>query len=217
MKKLFTKFHSTNYLLPLFSFLIILLPSVLTAQVQGKVFRDFNSNGVFDSTATFVEVGLSAVTVTAYNAAGTSVGTTTTNATGNFTIPSVSGALRIEFTNFPAGYYSGMKGTGIGTSVQFVTAPTASVSFALNYTGDYCQTNAPLVTPCYIAGDATVSGSIYAAEAAVVKVPYNHTSKTAIATLGSVGSTWGMAYNPKSDNLYMASMIRRHTGLGLVA
>ena len=161
-------FYEKNFLIPMHSkalvklFLLIFLgtwatPSVF-GQVQGKVYRDFNANGVFDSTATYKEVGLSGITVTAYNAAGTSVGTVTTNATGNYTIPSVSGALRVEFT-LPI-YYFPSKGSSGNSSVQFVTAPNALISLAVNAPSDYCESTNPLLaTPCYINGDPSLGGT----------------------------------------------------------
>ena len=133
-------FYEKNFLIPMHSkalvklFLLIFLGTWATSsvfgQVQGKVYRDFNANGVFDSTATYKEVGLSGITVTAYNAAGTSVGTATTNATGNYTIPSVSGALRVEFT-LPI-YYFPSKGSSGNSSIQFVTASNALISLKVS-------------------------------------------------------------------------------------
>jgi hypothetical protein len=63
-----TALFFANYFTILIS--LMLTPSVLSAQIQGKVYRDFNANGAFDSTAAFKEVGLSGITVTAYNGVG---------------------------------------------------------------------------------------------------------------------------------------------------
>lgn len=48
----------------------------VSAQISGTVFRDFNGNGIKENTATYNNVGLAGVSITAYNAAGASVGTT---------------------------------------------------------------------------------------------------------------------------------------------
>ncbi|NJN33163.1 MAG: hypothetical protein HC817_01835, partial [Saprospiraceae bacterium] len=70
---------------------VVLTPSVLNAQtntpVSGRVFRDFNANGTFDSTATFQEIGVAGILVTAYDASGAVVGTATSNTTGHYTLP----------------------------------------------------------------------------------------------------------------------------------
>ena len=130
MKQRRAKLHNATYfaVLSLWSFLFF-TPSVLKAQIQGRVFRDINATGVFDSTATFKEVGVSGITVTAYNMAGVSVGTTTTNSTGNYTIPSVSGAARVEFTGLSSKDFAGHQGTGSNTSIQFVNAPDDGCKF----------------------------------------------------------------------------------------
>ena len=53
---------------------LLLSASVAQADISGKVFRDFNANGVFDSGAGFNEVGAAGVTVKAFDASGTCKG-----------------------------------------------------------------------------------------------------------------------------------------------
>ena len=43
----------------------LLAPQVTFADISGKVFRDFNANGVFDSSANFNEVGMAGVSIKA--------------------------------------------------------------------------------------------------------------------------------------------------------
>jgi len=52
---------------------IMLVPYV-QADISGKVFRDFNSNGSFDSGASFNEVGMAGITVKAFDTTGAQVG-----------------------------------------------------------------------------------------------------------------------------------------------
>ncbi|MEN9609711.1 MAG: hypothetical protein RLZZ628_525, partial [Bacteroidota bacterium] len=140
--------------------LFALVNGQVAAQIQGKVFRDFNANGAFDSTTTFKEVGLKGILVTAYNAMGTAVGTTTTNATGNYTIANVSGALRIEFTGMSAFDFPAPKGANSKTSIQFVTAPATNISYGVNYPSEYVATSNPSVyVPCYNNGNPLGGGS----------------------------------------------------------
>jgi SdrD B-like domain len=204
-------------------------PSVLEAQIQGKVYRDFNADGNFDSTATYKEVGLSGITVTAYNAAGTSVGTTTTNATGNYTITSVSGAVRVEFTGGQTTDFATAKGTGNGTSVQFVTAPSTGINLGLNYSKDYCSTTNPtLVTNCYVSGDQ-VNG-VSKDDPVLISFPYNAGSRNievnSFTTYDNpnthdlgvaakfVGTTFGLAFARNTQRLYVSSFFKKHTGFG---
>ena len=202
-------------LFTLLLFGVLMTPSVF-GQVQGKVYRDFNANGVFDSTASYKEVGLTAITVTAYNSANTVVGTTTTNATGNYTIPSVSGALRVEFS-LPT-YYFASKGNTGNTSIQFVTAPIVTTNLAVNVPSDYCESTNPLLaTPCYINGDGNASGTA-ASGSAFVGFPYNSTGTTTptnmYATANLIGSTWGVAYQRSTQTLFTAAFLKRHVGMG---
>jgi SdrD B-like domain/Proprotein convertase P-domain len=216
--------NTTFSLFPVKNYAFLLLlglffpPSVLKAQIQGKVYRDFNANGVFDSTATFKEVGLTDITVNAYNAAGTSVGTTTTNATGNYTIPSVSGALRVEFTGLTISDYAAPRAASganaNNTSVQFITAPTTSVSFGVNYPADYCHTANPRVAvPCYITGNSQSAGTAANADA-IVNFPYDNGTVNKLANMGRVGATWGVAYHRESKKLFSAAFGKRHIAWG---
>ncbi len=198
----------------LFSTLVI---GPVSAQIQGKVFKDFNVNGSFDSTATFKEVGLTGVTVTAYNAAGVSVGTTTTNGTGNYTITGVTGALRVEFTGVSAYDFPAPKGAMNNTSVQFVTAPATGVSYGVNYPSEYVKTTNPSVyVPCYNNGNPLGGGSSGNRDW-FVKFRYSNTNYTApLAHIGgtTIGTTYGVAYSKQASKIFTSAFMKRHTGLG---
>ena len=191
-------------------------PSVLEAQIQGKVYRDFNANGVFDSTATFKEIGLSGITVTAYNAAGASVGSTTTNSTGNYTIGSISGSVRVEFSGIDMTDFAAPKGSGNNTSIQFVTAPTTAVNFGLNYPNHYCQSTPLMATNCYINGNNS-SGTSGSSDVLVKFSSANSgttPTPTHLGTASEMGTTWGLAYQKQTGKLFSAAYLKRHTGFG---
>ena len=83
--------------------------------VTGVVFDDVNVNGALDPD----ELGLENVTVTAYDSAGAVAGTATTGIGGIYSIGATgSGPYRIEFTNFPVGYFDSLHGTHNGSSLQ---------------------------------------------------------------------------------------------------
>ncbi|MBL7786164.1 MAG: hypothetical protein JNM36_09690 [Chitinophagales bacterium] len=197
--------------------LILAFSSVsIYAQVSGTVFRDFNSNGTKDNTSPLNEVGLIGVVITAYDAAGTSVGTATSAADGTYTIPNVSGTLRIEFTGLQIGDYSSFAG---GTSVQFVTAPVSGVNFAVNYPADYSQPNPTVVVPTFIWG---APNGEYPDSAVVRAAPYNQRINpfpqpvyTTLATHGQVGSVYGQAYNKQNGDRYFSAFLKRYSGFGL--
>ncbi|HEY0050874.1 MAG TPA: SdrD B-like domain-containing protein, partial [Pyrinomonadaceae bacterium] len=92
-KKIFRPLSGWNLLLivSLVSVLsIIILSSInfpaaeAAGSITGRVFHDYNSNGAYDTTSGLnsIDRGVTGVTVTAYDAAGVSRGTTTTNASG---------------------------------------------------------------------------------------------------------------------------------------
>src|SRR5258708_5898806 len=78
--------------------LAVLAGSASAANVSGKVFDDFNSNGLQDNDADggAVDNGMVNVTVRAYNAANAVVASTTTDATGAYTLAAPAGAVRVE-------------------------------------------------------------------------------------------------------------------------
>jgi SdrD B-like domain len=204
------------------------------AQVSGTVFRDFNSNGKIDTTASYKETGQIGVIVKAYNASGAEVGTATTNAQGVYSITGVSGPLRIEFSNLPNLDFSSFSG---GTSVQFVNGGAANVNFGINYPNDYCQKDPLLATTCYASEDVANS-----ADKVFIKFPLSYTSEkdgningttfgnpsqegnviytptppkpSSLATVSDIGSTWGVAWDKVGKKLYTSTYVKRGTRLG---
>ena len=200
------------------SLLLMLLASVASlAQVSGTVFHDFNYDGTKTTSSTLTEVGVNAVTVTAYDATGATA-TATTSSSGAYSFPNsgitASGkSVRLEFSNLPSFANSG---PGSGTSVRFVTAGSTAnnVNLGITYSNDYCQTTNPLmVTPCYVeSSDPDMD--------VVVRFSYNNTGtsaldKTEITSFSQVGgSLWGLAYSRTDSLLYAAAVLKTHVPLG---
>jgi hypothetical protein len=126
------------------------------AQVSGTVFRDFNSNGAKDDQH---ELGVKGISVTATNAAGTVFGPVLTAADGTYSIPGVTGQVRVEFTIpatvgcFNEKVFSSTNGSSSATSVQFVTGPVANVNFGINNPVDYSTAVPRVVTTCFTNGE----------------------------------------------------------------
>ncbi|MBD2700859.1 hypothetical protein IC229_09430 [Spirosoma sp. BT702] len=217
---------------------VVMLLSVLPSfgqTISGTVFRDFNSNGVYSpittlaSSYSYGEPGVGGVTVTAYNAAGTVVATTTSSTVlstlGSYSLSVGSnGTYRVEFTGLGTGDYESFRGaataTGINaTSVQFVavSGATANINFAVNYPLDYCQPSPTLVVPCYINGNPLTSGTV-GSEHVLVTVPYTSSgtavTPTSIADGEDIGSVWGVAYQRETKKIFSAAFLKRHVGLG---
>lgn len=192
---------------------VIALTNPITAtlsgvsQITGTVYNDYNSDGQITDNGTINETGVPSVTVSAYNTAGSLVGSATTDVSGTYTItPSSVGPYRVEFSNMPNGFYPTTHGSQNGTSVQFVdeVAQATDVNFGINYPSDYCD-NAP--TFCMPAHHSTAGEALY-------WVDYTNGASAGIATTGDVGSLWGLAYQRSTDTLYAASFLRRNVDLG---
>jgi SdrD B-like domain len=188
--------------------------TTINAQVSGKVFRDFNANGIQTTAAPDpVEPGLKDVTVNAYDAGGSY--TATTDATGAYSITGGTGPYRVEFI-LPAFYYAS-KGSVSNTTVQFVAA-NGVANLGANYPSDYCHTlNPKVIIPLYTNGSATDNGVI--TENALVKFDFNTNSSTVgsasdyPAKVGDLGAVYGVAYNRVSNNIYTSAILKRHVGL----
>ncbi len=218
-------------IIPCFSLLFTasLFNQSLAQGVTGKVFKDFNANGIFDNTASYKEVGQSGVNVKAFNASNVEVGSAITAQDGTYAIASVSNVLRIEFSSFPNASFSGPKGTGSNTSVQFVTAPATNVNFGINDPDNYwdSSTDPRYVVPCYVANSSSGTAS---SDPAIVSTPYsskglnaNYSNENSVkgtgpvpqmdALISQVGTVWGEAYYKAQKHMYFSSFLKRHCGL----
>ncbi len=232
--------------------LLLLLLIALFAQIEGftqvtgRVFQDYNANGIYDINKTItaqdgsilpvaIDKGVSGVTVTAYNAAGTSVGSATTIADGTYSIAMVSGSVRVEFTNLPTDYFSGPVGTNSATSVQFVTAPATNVNLGINRAYDYSEDNPLLTTNCFLpfsnsginaAGDVLVTIPNTAGQALYVggdnnpgscpscTAAFNQPTPVHIATHSQIGTTYGLGWQRSKKMLFAASYIKQFSDVG---
>ena len=202
------------------------LTPITCSGLGGRVFRDFNLNGVKDNTN---EIGLAGVTVKAFNSSNAQVGTTTSTANGTYSITGLSGSVRVEFSTLPAGYVSGPDGSSSGTSVQFVDLNSTvgcDVNFGVNHPDDFCAKSGvqpKVAVPCYANGAFNATGTNGAGlEDALVSFPYNKTGDKAtsgnapnlLASYNKIGSVWGMAYNKYNKTLFATAFMKRHSGFG---
>lgn len=204
---------------------------VSPAAIDGTVYRDLNSNGVFDSSAAPNETGLAGVTITAYGPDGNACGNTTSRdgngnpnagVLGTYSLtPSCDGPWCIEFTNLPDHYEPSILGSDSDSSVRFVTTSGAStIDFAANKPCDYCQDNPDVATSLFLNGDPMVAGAPASARS-LLTFPYNSSGNgtsganapTTLAPASETGVVWGLAYARNTDSLYSSALVKRHTGL----
>jgi hypothetical protein len=162
--------------------------------VYGRVFQDYNGNGIYDisgsTSAPAIDAGIAGVTVTAYDpnnlacgTATTSLGTPAVQGTYKLSING-TGPYRIEFTNLPPGYLPSGTGTDsdaiatagtspstAGTTEQFIPDQTIEgINLGLNHPSDYCQNNPLVCVPEHFQTSSNVNGG------ALETFPYDYSS-----------------------------------------
>ncbi|MFM7175365.1 MAG: SdrD B-like domain-containing protein, partial [Caldilinea sp.] len=180
--------------------------------ISGRVFRDFNYDGLLTASGVVTDAGVSSVLVTAYNTSG-AVGSATTDANGNYTINSSgNGPYRVEFSNLPADY----EPTTVNTRFITTAAGAVNVNLGINHPCDYCQNNPMVAQPIWMNGDPLVSGNL-ATGIWWKAFNYNNTGTQAAQhniTGSNVGALWGQAWQRSTKQLYASAAVRRHAGLG---
>ena len=195
------------------------------ADISGKVFRDFNANGTFDTSASFNEVGVVGATVKAFDASGTEKGSATSAADGSYTLTGLTAGTkyRLEFTWAESWLKPGVAG---GTSVQFVDDGANTANLALSSADAFTAPTDPrLIIATYRSGTGVAS-----TDAAIQSFPRSYSGlnsdytdangqpgqgpqPSTDAQLKDVGSTWGMAWQANKKRAYAASFLKRHVGL----
>lgn len=198
----------------------LLLPCLGQADISGKIFRDFNANGTFDTGASFNEVGMAGITVKAFDAAGISVATTLSTNDGSYVLTGLSSGVhyRLEFS-WAENWLKPSKAGG--TSVQFAQDGATDVNMALNNPLDYSQVGVELAVPVAIVGpsnQAAASGHDHRQFAALVKFPITTTGQakvhTTLATHEQIGSTLGAVYQRDTKSIFVAAYAKRASGFG---
>jgi hypothetical protein len=205
--------------------LLMVVCFTANSQISGTVFRDFNANGIRNdgTSGTPLEPFLANITVKATLVNG-SVFTTTTNASGTYSfsvaqIPAAS-QVRIEFSGIDSTDANAFQGTGNGTNVQFVTAPSATVNYAASYPGWYSNTMNPwIATARSTVGNASAVGANQSGTFPNLYVRRYNASGDGTATTNTnqnqyTGPVFGEAFQRESRKLFLASYFKRFCGFG---
>jgi hypothetical protein len=192
-----------------------MLSQISNAQISGKVFRDFDANGLQTAIAP-IEPGLKDVTVNAYDVNSMLI-TVKTDATGTYAITSGTGPYRVEFI-LPAFYYAS-NGSVSNTTTQFVAA-SGVANLGVNHPDDYLtNANVPLFIPILWGNSwPNAVNSVHANETALKMFRENDTGITPVptnlATLGQIGNTWGIAFHNESKTVFASTFFRKYGGFG---
>jgi hypothetical protein len=210
----------------------VFIGQTMQAQISGSVFRDFDLNKTRTTVSpSSIEPLIGRVIVNVYNSSNALVASyTTTTGTGaypftgpNFTIPTTGAsytgvqgsntgfvangtAVRLEFLPASGDYAT------IGTTVQFVTGPSATVALGLNTLAEKNATNPRYVFPL-------AAGMFAASTDATSLVSGLYTDNDLVAervdgNLSQTGSIWGLAYQKLTKRMFASAMLKRPLPLG---
>ncbi len=188
--------------------------------IGGRVFGDFNYNGLDDQVGPLPDVK---VYLFGCDADGGSIllDSTVTDALGHYFFEGLTDgqSYRLEFVP-PAGlgYIDAPAGADHGGSVQLVTAPSCEAHAAFTHPEDYALPDPDVAATCFVNGDPLPAASeSYDQDVLVMfnwtasgnSVPPDH-----IASAGQIGACYGLAWDRHRRWLYSSAFVKRHVGLG---
>lgn len=206
------------------SVLVLFFPATVfaqctTADLGGVVFRDYDADGSKDSN----EPGVSGVTISAFNTAGSVVSSTTSNDDGDWVLAGLGNtSVRLELSGLPSYLKNGTVASSSKSAVVFSSTNSCVINFALTNPSEYCQEDPNMAATRYARGDPLGNGT--AADLPVVlEFPFSRTGAASLSTASAptsaalsrnIGSNWGAAYQRSSGKLFVAAALRRFMGLG---
>lgn len=198
------------------------------AQVSGKVFYDFDANGIQTFSAP-TEAGVPGVGVRIFvNGNNAQPFITQTDITGQYAFSAqqvpAGATARVEFFNLPETFFVSLVGPQNGTELQFIQAPATNINLAIFNDDEFCRAGSEvkIVTACYAMGDPLKPGTA-GDDPALVLFDYNASGEAGgasgppmekLATASKIGATWIASYQRSSNTLLIGAITRRHVGLG---
>ncbi len=197
------------------------------AQVSGKVFYDFDANGIQTLSAPN-EAGVPNIGVRIFVNDNAQPLITQTDTAGKYAFSAqqvpAGATARVEFFNLPETFFVSLVGPQNGTELQFIQAPATNVNLAIFNDDEFCRTGSEvkIVTACYAMGDPLKPGTA-ADDPALVLFDYDASGEAGsaggppmekLATASQIGSTWIASYQRSSNTLLVGAITRRHVGLG---
>ena len=177
--------------------------------LAGDAFRDYDCDGIDDGAG---EPALAGVEVFIYDCDNIQVGTATTDTQGAWQVCGLTDGeyYRVEFAIDTTSLAPTHQGSDNGTSIQFEQAGGACVNFGATNPADYFDGTEVLVTSCFFIGN-----NIDSTDPGIVSFDdLNPTTKNPEATVGVIGTVYGLAYSKPADILFGSAFQRRFTGFG---
>ncbi|MCB0340530.1 MAG: hypothetical protein KDD53_13040, partial [Bdellovibrionales bacterium] len=189
-------------------------------EVGGKVFRDYDSDGVQD--ALEPNFAPSGTVVRGYDTSGDILATSAVSSNGEYTLGSISveNGVRLELSGITDSFEEGTHGSGSASTVRFVSSAGCSYNFAIQNPVQYCQDDPDIAISCFQSGTGvgnSAAGLIsFAYSATGIPAAYGGTAvnPSADVTVAELGTVWGSAYQKESKRLFLASFLKRHSGFG---
>jgi hypothetical protein len=217
-----------NSFLTLFLSIFIVLTQFknsANAQISGKVYIDFDLNGILSLSGT--EPGMPGVKVLLFLTESNTPFITQTDSAGNYAfsaeqVPAGTKA-RVEFSGWPNSFEPTVSGVNNYTETQFAQAPTDYINLGIVSEQEFCLMGAGLkiATACYTMGDPLKGGDSGEDVALVLLEPSRNDSitkenikKEELAKAKAIGATWFSAYHSSANILFLGAITRRHVGLG---
>ena len=203
--------------------LFLTITTSMNAQISGKVFRDNNGNGVRDSSIIIVEPYLQGITITAFPISG-STQVANSSVSGAYSFTGLTLPVRLEFTTFGNGYFSGPQTTNSASSVQFYSSNTTVANFGIINTEFYCQENPPIAvsftpgTSNFISGLSSPSGiRLYSLSGLTTSTNEFPTTavimpSTEVATRAQVGNVNGLKWRSNTKTIFASAYARANDG-----
>ncbi len=202
--------------------------TVASAQLSGTVFKDYNFDGVQQTTGSRIESGAYGVVVSVFNNANVQLASVTTDFNGTyiFTAAQVPNGtnVRVEFSPISGQFSARVAAAASSSNVQFVTAGAAvTANYAVATEHWYSSTDNPyLITNAFTNGNPSATGVGEAGLNNNVHIfPWlmgNGTQDNGGTTRrlqnSQVGSIFGIAYQHTTRTALMAAYVKRHAGLG---
>ena len=191
-----------------------------TQSIGGKVFSDFNNNGIQESS----ENGILGIEVRLYNDAKQLQAVTTTKTKGLWSVDQLTAGqkMRVEY-QIPSGLFDANPGLENKTRTQIAAVGNCAVDLGIFQLNDLIDPQPWMVTSVFVKGDALNPMSPAYNEPTLV---VNHYSTTEggprlgpngnyyAASAGETGSIWGLGFQKETRMLYSGSFLKRNASLG---
>ncbi|HEV7493021.1 SdrD B-like domain-containing protein [Baekduia sp.] len=194
------------------------------AAVSGRVFHDYNTNGILDTDAGkgAIDTGVPGLTVRAVQGTATVVATTTTAADGSYTLTAPAGRVRIDLT-VPLPWWPTRQLNGLRSDEQFVDArsPVTGADFGVHLLREWSIDNPLVFWPVQWGGPPTgpeqdrdgIRGMPYFTTPATSTTFTAQPDKVVPATFGQVGTLYGLGLDQRTGSLYAGAYYKRYAGL----